>query len=129
MTHSPPSHTLPTSVCAALGGLLRALARSHPLDGLCFLLLVLGGTSAAQAQELSRASQLHAEAAARDLLAAKKAEMQVLPLMTGGKNPDPAAAELLKAQAAAKCAEQLKVRTYHIRASIGPATAVGVGVA
>jgi hypothetical protein len=62
-----------------------------------------------QAQELSRSSQLHAEAAARDLLAAKKAEMQVLPLMTGGKNPDPAAAELLKAQAAAKCAEQLKV--------------------
>jgi len=62
-----------------------------------------------QAHELSQASQLHAEAAARDLLAAKKAEMQVLPLLTGGKNPDPAAAELLKAQAAAKCAEQLKV--------------------
>ena len=62
-----------------------------------------------QAQELSKASQLHAEAAARDLLAAKKAEMQVLPLLTGGKNPDPGAAELLKAQAAAKCAEQLKV--------------------
>lgn len=86
---------------------------------------MLGGTSAAQAQELSRASQLHAEAAARDLLAAKKAEMQVLPLMTGGKNPDPAAAELLKAQAAAKCAEQLKVRAYRMRASMGrPATAV-----
>lgn len=84
---------------------------------------MLGGTSAAQAQELSRASQLHAEAAARDLLAAKKAEMQVLPLITGGKNPDPAAAELLKAQAAAKCAEQLKVRTYRMRASIGPQTA------
>lgn len=62
-----------------------------------------------QAQELSKVSQLHAEAAARDLLAAKKAEMQVLPLLTGGKNPDPAAAELVKAQAAAKCAEQLKV--------------------
>lgn len=55
------------------------------------------------------ASQQHAEAAARDLLAAKKAEMQVLPLLTGGKNPDPAAAELVKTQAAAKCAEQLKV--------------------
>jgi hypothetical protein len=65
--------------------------------------------SSVQAQELSKASQLHAEAAARDLLAAKKAEMQVLPLLTGGKNPDPAAAELVKAQAAAKCAEQLKV--------------------
>lgn len=63
-----------------------------------------------QAQELSKASQAHAEAAARDLLAAKRAELQVLPLLTGGKNPDPAAAELLKAQVAAKCAEQLKVR-------------------
>jgi hypothetical protein len=29
----------------------------------------------------------------------------------GGKNPDPAATEILKAQAAAKCADQLKVHS------------------
>lgn len=63
---------------------------------------------------MSRASQLHAEAAARDLLAAKRAELQVLTLLNGGKNPDPAAAELVKAQAAVKCAEQLKVSHFEL---------------
>jgi hypothetical protein len=78
----------------------------------CFETPLTDGMSQLQAHELSAASQLHAEAAARDLLTAKKAEMQVLPLLTGSKNADPAAAELLKAQAAAKCAEQLKVRGW-----------------
>lgn len=63
-----------------------------------------------QARSHARAAQGHAEAAARELLAAKKAEIQAAALLNSGKNPDPASAEVLKVQAAAKCAEQLKVR-------------------
>ena len=62
-----------------------------------------------QAQEYAQAAQGHAEAAARELLSAKRAEIQAAALLMGGKNPDPAANEILKAQAAAKCADQLKV--------------------
>ncbi|GFR40940.1 hypothetical protein Agub_g1600 [Astrephomene gubernaculifera] len=66
-------------------------------------------TSAEQAQEFAELAQSAAESAARELLTAKKAEIQAAALLSSGKNPDPAAAEVLKAQAAAKCAEQLKV--------------------
>jgi hypothetical protein len=62
-----------------------------------------------QAKDYARAAQGQAEGAARELLAAKRAELQAAALLNGGKNPDPASAEVLKAQAAAKCAEQLKV--------------------
>lgn len=62
-----------------------------------------------QARDFARAAQGHAEGAARELLAAKKAEIQAAALLNGGKNPDPASTEVLKAQAAAKCADQLKV--------------------
>jgi hypothetical protein len=72
--------------------------------------------SAWQAKDYARAAQGHAEGAARELLAAKRAELQAAALLNGGKNPDPASAEVLKAQAAAKCAEQLKV----IRLRISP---------
>ncbi len=65
--------------------------------------------SAEQAHEFAELAQSAAESAARELLTAKKAEIQAAALLTGGKNPDPAATEVLKAQAAAKCAEQLKV--------------------
>jgi hypothetical protein len=65
-----------------------------------------------QAKDYARAAQGHAEGAARELLAAKRAELQAAALLNGGKNPDPASAEVLKAQAAAKCAEQLKVSLY-----------------
>ncbi|KXZ56759.1 hypothetical protein GPECTOR_1g684 [Gonium pectorale] len=65
--------------------------------------------SAEQAQEYAELAQGAAESAARELLTAKKAEIQAAALLAGGKNPDPAATEVLKAQAAAKCAEQLKV--------------------
>jgi hypothetical protein len=51
-----------------------------------------------------------AETVACELLATKRAEMQAAALLTGGKAPDAAAAELVKAQAAVKCAELLKVR-------------------
>lgn len=66
--------------------------------------------TSSQAKDYARAAQGHAEGAARELLAAKRAELQAAALLNGGKNPDPASAEVLKAQAAAKCAEQLKVR-------------------
>lgn len=62
-----------------------------------------------QAREFAQAAQGHAEGAAKELLSAKKAEIQATALLNGGKNPDPASAEILKAQAAAKCADQLKV--------------------
>ncbi|KAG2442556.1 hypothetical protein HXX76_002642 [Chlamydomonas incerta] len=65
--------------------------------------------SAEQAHEFAELAQAAAESAARELLTAKKAEIQAAALLAGGKNPDPAATEVLKAQAAAKCAEQLKV--------------------
>ncbi|KAG2499886.1 hypothetical protein HYH03_002175 [Edaphochlamys debaryana] len=65
--------------------------------------------SAEQAHEYAELAQAAAESAARELLTAKKAEIQAAALLAGGKNPDPAATEVLKAQAAAKCAEQLKV--------------------
>jgi hypothetical protein len=54
------------------------------------------------------AAREHAEAAARELLAVKRAEASALALVTGSKTPDPAAAEVVKAQAAVKCSEQLK---------------------
>ncbi|GLC51118.1 hypothetical protein PLESTB_000467700 [Pleodorina starrii] len=65
--------------------------------------------SAEQAHEYAELAQGAAESAARELLAAKRAEIQATALLNSGKNPDPAATEVLKAQAAAKCAEQLKV--------------------
>lgn len=80
--------------------------------------------SAEQAHEFATIAQGAAEAAAAELLLAKKAEIQATALLAatgapagGGKDkkdkdappPDPAATEVLKAQAAAKCAEQLKV--------------------
>ncbi|EFJ52136.1 hypothetical protein VOLCADRAFT_103155 [Volvox carteri f. nagariensis] len=65
--------------------------------------------SAEQAHEFAELAQSAAESAARELLAAKRAEIQATALLNSGKNPDPAATEVLKAQAAAKCAEQLKV--------------------
>ncbi|KAL6765964.1 protein associated with central pair microtubule complex [Haematococcus lacustris] len=83
--------------------------------------------AAEKAQEFAELARGHAEGAARELLVAKKAEIQAQALLDGtdadvkGKAattkkdkkgelpPDPAAVEVLKAQAAAKCAEQLKV--------------------
>ncbi|GIL73035.1 hypothetical protein Vretimale_4669 [Volvox reticuliferus] len=65
--------------------------------------------SAEQAHEFAELAQGAAESAARELLTAKRAEIQATALLNSGKNPDPAATEVLKAQAAAKCAEQLKV--------------------
>ncbi|GFH15805.1 CH_2 domain-containing protein, partial [Haematococcus lacustris] len=82
--------------------------------------------AAEKAQEFAELARGHAEGAARELLVAKKAEIQAQALLDGtdadvkGKAattkkdkkgelpPDPAAVEVLKAQAAAKCAEQLK---------------------
>jgi hypothetical protein len=69
--------------------------------------------------DYARAAQGHAEGAARELLAAKRAELQAAALLNGGKNPDPASAEVLKAQAAAKCAEQLKVTRRRYPAVVG----------
>lgn len=84
-------------------------------------------TAAEKAHEFAELARSHAEGAARELLIAKKAEIQAQALLdgtadapaVGGKKdgklpkgatpPDPAAVEVLKAQAAAKCAEQLKV--------------------
>jgi hypothetical protein len=43
-------------------------------------------------------AQSHAEGAANKLLDAKKAELQAQALLTGGKNDDPAAVQVLKAQ-------------------------------
>mmetsp|Transcript_35241 Transcript_35241/g.78424 ORF Transcript_35241/g.78424 Transcript_35241/m.78424 type:complete len:1824 (+) Transcript_35241:146-5617(+) len=67
--------------------------------------------AAEKAQEFAELARAHAEAAARELLAAKKAELAAQALLTDpkAKNPDPGATEVLKAQSAAKCAEQLKV--------------------
>lgn len=67
-----------------------------------------------QAKDHAQAAQGQAEAAARELLAAKRAEIQAAALLTSGKNPDPASAEVLKSQAAAKCADQLKVRRVQL---------------
>jgi hypothetical protein len=62
-----------------------------------------------QAKECAQAAQGFTEAAARELLALKKAEVLAAALLGTGKSLDPAAAEVLKGQAAVKCAEQLKV--------------------
>lgn len=66
--------------------------------------------SAERTREFAGLAQEHAETAARELLSIKRAELQAVALLSGPKNADPAAAEVVKAQAAAKCAEQLKVR-------------------
>ncbi|KAF8067189.1 SPEF2 [Scenedesmus sp. PABB004] len=89
-------------------GILRAKAAAHAADAAAGVAARARG-SAEAAGDAARAAQAHTEAAARELLAAKRAEIQAAALLGGGKNPDPAAAEVLKAQAAAKCAEQLKV--------------------
>ncbi|KAF5829801.1 hypothetical protein DUNSADRAFT_15464, partial [Dunaliella salina] len=90
--------------------------------------------AAEKAQDFAELARAHAEGAAQELLTAKKAEIQAAALLEGSpdvagltgtlstaeqrkkdkkdKNappPDPAAVEVLKAQAAAKCAEQFKV--------------------
>ncbi|MEW5317265.1 MAG: hypothetical protein WDW38_008576 [Sanguina aurantia] len=67
--------------------------------------------SAELAQGFAEAAQTHAEAAARELLAAKKAEIQASALLVDpkSKNPDQGATEVLKLASAARCAEHLKV--------------------
>ncbi|KAL0048541.1 hypothetical protein WJX82_005372 [Trebouxia sp. C0006] len=65
-------------------------------------------SSAVQAGQAQQAAQ----GAARALLASKRAEIEAADMLEKTKNPkdaDPAAAELLKAQSAEKCAAQLKV--------------------
>jgi len=73
-----------------------------------------------QAKECAQAAQGFTEAAARELLTLKKAEVLAAALLGTGKSLDPAAAEVLKGQAAVKCAEQLKVsgstRQYSVSA-------------
>jgi hypothetical protein len=54
--------------------------------------------SAEKAADYAQIAQSHAEEAARKLLDAKRAELQAQALLNGGKNPDPAATEVLKSQ-------------------------------
>ena len=54
--------------------------------------------SAERAAEFAGVAQSHAEQAANKLLDAKRAELQAQALLTGGKNDDPAAVQVLKAQ-------------------------------
>eukprot|EP00955_Chlamydomonas_euryale_P020921 221647-Chlamydomonas_euryale.AAC.1 len=67
--------------------------------------------SAEEAVEFASLAAGHAEAAARELLVAKKAELAAAALLTDPKSKvqDTAATEVLKAQSAAKCAESLRV--------------------
>jgi len=97
-----------SSACDAAAGVLRTKAAAAAAAA-----SASAARAAQEAAERTRASaciaQEHAEAAARELMSVKWAEMQAVAMLTGAKVPDPAAAEVVKAQASVKCAEQLKV--------------------
>lgn len=109
LPHASPPLCVPTLLSPNLHGPAAlgpgAIERPPPLPPLPLWLL----GPVPQALQSAEQAQRHAEAAARELLSAKKAEVAASALLAGGKNPDPAATEVLKAQAGAKCAEQLKI--------------------
>ncbi|KAK9868084.1 hypothetical protein WJX84_004232 [Apatococcus fuscideae] len=82
-----------TAAAAAKGSQLEAVRSSE---------------AAAAAQQQAAAAQAAVLAAAKDLLVAKTAEVGAAALLEQGKDADPAAAALLKVQAADKCAQHLK---------------------
>lgn len=65
--------------------------------------------SAVQAQAAAEASLKHVERAAQELFTAKTAEVQASAMLSAGKNANPAAADLLKAQASTRIADQLRI--------------------
>eukprot|EP00775_Hariotina_reticulata_P002553 gene2553-2855_t len=88
-------------------GILAAKVAAHAAKAAADAASRAGG-SAIKARECAQTAQSYTETAACELLALKKAEVLAAALLNTGKNPDPASIEVLKGQAAAKCAEQLK---------------------
>ncbi len=103
-----PPRDVSDSACAVAAGVLRAKAAAAAAAAAAEAARA-ARDGADRTREFAAAAREAAEAAARELVAVKRAELQAVAMLTGAKNADPAAAEVVKAQASVKCAEQLKV--------------------
>lgn len=103
----PPREVLAAAVGVA-GGVLRSKAAAAAAASAADA-AAAAREGAELTQSFAAAAAAAADAAARDLVGLKRAELAAAALLAGGgKNADPAAAEIVRAQASAQCAEQLK---------------------